>query len=557
MDEDERPPVSLEQDTMQRLRQIVRVLIRHGFLDVVQRLQLLSYLPLSSRLLSEKFREEANLPPEVRLRLVLIELGPTFIKLGQFLSSRPDIFPSEFIKELEKLTDNVPPFPFEEVKKQVRKGIGRPLGKVFSTIESTPLGTASIGQVHKARLLSGKTVVIKVKRPGVEKIIKEDIRLMTFLASLSERYFPNESAVYTPTEIVRQFSRTVNRELDYRREGRNVERIRRLFADDPGIYIPKTHLEYTTKDVLVQDFVAGIKMSKISRKKVGKETIRKISLAYLRQVIEFGVFQADPHLGNIFLRKDGTIGIIDFGAVGTLDEDMKEKVGQWFHALIKNDVPEMANLLYEMGTKTPKTNMKFLKEDTAEFVQDYQELTAEELEIRKFYSDFTNIARRNHVKMPVGFLHLLRMTATIEGLLKRFDPGFQLRVMGPYIEKQALENTRPDRMLAKTSTRIAEINRFVNFVSPFLTSILERTSEGEMRFELGHGNLEREVSKLDSAVNKVALSAIVSSLIIGSSLVLVSDKGPMLYDYSAVGVAGMAIAAFLGSIAIIRIFSSR
>jgi len=164
MDDEEKPPVSLERDTAQRLRQIIKVLIRHGFLDIVQRLELLSYLPLSSRLVSEKFREEAKLPPETRLRLVLTELGPTAIKLGQFLSSRPDIFPAEFIEELDKLQDSVPAVPFDEVKKQIRDALGRPIGKVFSSIESTPLGTASIGQVHKAKLLSGKSVVIKVKR---------------------------------------------------------------------------------------------------------------------------------------------------------------------------------------------------------------------------------------------------------------------------------------------------------------------------------------------------------------------------------------------------------
>ncbi len=557
MDDEEEMTVKLQKNTMKRFRYIISVLVKHGFLDLVEKLRLRRYLPLSARIYGEGLEEGRKIPEGVRLRILLTELGPSFIKLGQFLSGRADIFPPNILQELEKLQDRVPPVPFSEAKKEIRKGLGRPLGQVFSSIEPTPLGNASIGQVHRATLLSGRKVVIKVQRPGVEKIIQEDIKLMKLLARLVERYLPGSAGVYKPTDIVKQFSRMITKELDYRREAWNLEKTRNCFEGDPNIYIPKTHLEYTTKTVLVQDFVVGKKMNTISKKAVKPEIVEKIVGAYLKQVLVFGIYQADPHLGNIFLRKDGTIGIIDFGAVGSIDKQMKERMGEWFSTVIHKDIEGMVNVVSDIGVLTAETNRRELREDVSEFVHEYIDIPIEELTFKKVYGDMTEIIRRNKLKFPPRFLLLIRAFATAEGMVKKFHPTFNLvSFSAPFIAKLDAERNRPKRKLVKTTDKLGELSRFLTLLSPSVTDIVEKTSEGKMKFELGHSNLESEVSKLDSAVNKVALSAIVSALIIGSSLVLVSDTGPMFYGFPAVGVAGMIIAAFLGFIAIIRIFGS-
>jgi ubiquinone biosynthesis protein len=554
MEREDKPPVSLEKGTLQRLRQIVQVLIRHGFFDVVQRLRLLTYLPLSSRLVGKKFTEETKVPPAIRLRVVLTELGPTFIKLGQFLSTRSDILPREVINEFEKLQDRVPPVPFPEIKKQLRKGLGCPIEKVFSSVDSTPLGTASIGQVHRATLLSGKKVVVKVQRPGVEKTIKDDIRLMTFLAGLLERYFPDESSLYTPTEIVKQFSRMINRELDYKKEARNSENVRHCFEGDKDTYIPVTHLEYTTKYVLVQDYVVGRKLSGVSRKALKKDTIKKIVTAYTRQVLEFGLFQADPHLGNIFLRKNGSIGIIDFGAVGSVDNETREKLGEWFSAITRNDINGVVAVLFNVGAMTLHTGRGYLKEDITEFMHNYGDCPVEEIDVERVYVDLIEIIRRNRIRVPPTFLLLMRMLASMEGMVRKFDPDFNLIVfLKPHLDRLEEERNRPEYVVSKTMTKLSKLEHFADFISPMMLNILEKASRGTMKFEVDYVNLDREVSKLDLAINKIALSGIIAALIIGSSLILVSDKEPLLFGFPALGVVGMTLAALLGTFVVVRI----
>lgn len=554
MEGKEKPPVNLERGALDRLRQILGVLIRHGFLDTVERLNLHKYVSLPSRMLSDKFLEEKETPRSVRIRLALIELGPTFIKLGQFLSTRPDIIPPEIIKELEQLQDNVPPVPFSEIRKQVRESLGCPIKNVFSSIEETPIGTASIGQVHKAKLHSGKRVVIKVKRPGVGETVRQDMRMMVFLAGLMERYLPSESEAYRPTEVVKQFSRMITKELDYKREARNLERARHCFEDDPDIHIPYTYLEHTTRDILVQDFVDGKKLNQVSKKKVRRDTVQKIVIAYMRQVLEFGLFQADPHIGNIFLMKDGRIGLIDFGAVGSIDDETRERLGEWFTSVCRNDTRGIVDIVYEFGATTPQTNLKYLNEDMSEFMHDYSDMPLEDVNIQRVYTDVVDIIKKNRLRVQPRFLLLLRMFATLEGMVRQFHPEFNLTVStGDYIEELAAERGTSQRMISRSAVKISKASRFVETFAPMMVDLVERTREGSMRFELDHPNLDRQISKLDTAVTTIAMSAIVAALIVGSSMVLVSDKGPMVSDFSAVGVFGLIIAALLGSILVLDI----
>jgi ubiquinone biosynthesis protein len=352
---------------LKRYRHILTVLFKYGFGDLVDILRIEQYLEIGLQMISRKRREQVEkLSRAERVRMVMEELGPTFVKLGQILSTRPDLISVEFIQELSKLQDNVPPFPYTEARQIIESELGRPLEDIFQHFEDTPLAAASIGQVHRAQLKDGEEVVVKVQRPGIRKIIEVDLEIMLHLASLMERHL-EELQVHRPVRIVQEFSRTLEKEIDYTIEALHIERFARQSMDDPTVYVPKVFRDTTTERVLTMEYIDGIKASEIDR--IEREGLdRKIITErgadlILRQVFDHGFFHADPHPGNIFVLPDNVICYIDFGMMGSIDRQTREDFADLIYTVVQRDEFRATQMLLKLTEYDEKPDVRALERD--------------------------------------------------------------------------------------------------------------------------------------------------------------------------------------------------
>ena len=327
---------------IKRYRQILTILLRYGFDDVLGRLKIDYYIQLGKKIIPKfKAQEIENKTTAERLRLALEELGPTFIKLGQMLSVRPDLIPENFIRELQKLQDEVPAFSVEQAKAEVESQLGKPVEQLFSSFDDVPLAAASIAQVHRAEKKDGEQVAVKIQRPNIQSVIESDLNILFDLAELMEMHIP-ESELYNPVGIIQEFAKTIRRELDFIREGRNIDRFRRNFKDDETVYVAQVYWELTTERVLTMEFIDGIKISELDKLEAAGLDKKIIAFnggqAILKQVFDHGFFHADPHPGNIFVLPNNVIAPLDFGMMGSLDEELMEIAGNLLTAIFRKDV---------------------------------------------------------------------------------------------------------------------------------------------------------------------------------------------------------------------------
>ena len=372
---------------MQRYRQILMVLFRYGFDDLVSSLKVEQYLEVGLRMVSRKRRERIEaLSRAERMRMALEELGPTFVKMGQILSTRPDLLPVEFVHELAKLQDRVPAFAFSEVKRIIESELGATLEDVFEHFDEDPLAAASLGQVHRARLADGEQVVVKVQRPDIRKTVEVDLEIMLHLAVLMERHLEGWD-VQSPTRIVEEFSRTLEKELDYRLEASHVERFALQFARDRTVYVPKVHRESTTTRVLTMEYVEGVKASDIDRlEKEGldrKEIARRGADLIMKQVFIHGFFHADPHPGNVFILPDHVICYLDFGMMGRIDRQPREDFADLMMGVVRRDEAKAADALLRLTLWDEEPERGALMRDVAEFMDRHLYRPLKELEIGK------------------------------------------------------------------------------------------------------------------------------------------------------------------------------
>lgn len=361
---------------IKRLQQILQILGKYGFGYIVDRLNIERNL-IGRKLINlaaTKKIDLFDLPVPVRMRKMLEELGSTFIKFGQMLSTRPDLIPLEFCKELEKLQDKVPPFPYEKVKKQILEELKSPVDRIFSSFSLSPIAAASLSQVHLAQLETGQKLVVKVQRPGIKKIITADLNILTVLAQLIERHI-EESRLYNPLEMVDEFKKAILREIDFKIEARNIEKFRRNFKDDERVYIPEVRHNLSSNKILTMEQIEGIKINNIEeileagldRKQIAVNGTEII----LKQIFTHGFFHADPHPGNIFILKDKRIVFLDFGMVGRIDEETKSQISNILSAVIQQDVSAIIENFVSMGTIEEETDFRKLKLDLTDLLESY------------------------------------------------------------------------------------------------------------------------------------------------------------------------------------------
>ena len=536
---------------LNRLRQIVNILIKYGFDYFVKQLGLTYLVSKSEKILKLKPSKIAQLPLPVRVRLALEELGPTFVKLGQILSTRPDLIPQDYIIELQKLQDEVPPFAYDQVEQIIKRELGADILKIFKSFEQKPFAAASLGQVHQAILEDGDKAVVKVQRPDIEKVIETDLDILFHLARLTEKHIP-ASRLYDPVGIVEEFTKAIRSELDYGTEGRNAERFKKNFEGNEIIYTPKIYWEFSSKRILTMELIQGIKINAIEeldeagydRKKIAEN----VAKAFMKQILIDGFFHADPHPGNMLVMKDGIIGFMDFGMMGRLDEEIREKMIDLFIAVLERNPNKIINEMLNLGiTSQEEIDTRSLKIDIKEMLDQYYDKPLKEIILGELISQLVEISIKYHIKMPAEFALLGKSLITVEGIGSELDPDFNLaEIAKPYAKDIILERKSPQRLILKSLNDLAELYNLMILIPRQLSKTLKKMEKGVFKLEFQHRGLENLINALDKAANRIAYSLILAAIIVGSSLIMQTNKGPIFMGFPVIGVLGFLIAGVLG-----------
>ncbi|MCP3177087.1 MAG: ABC1 kinase family protein [Desulfuromonadales bacterium] len=547
--------------SIRRYRDILSILVKYGFGGLIEQLNITYYIELGRKIvtLGKASKELERLTQAERLRLAMEELGPTFIKLGQLLSTRPDVIPAEFIEEFRKLQDKVPPIPAEEVHKQISLELGQSVDELFSSFSVVPLASASISQVHRARLTTGEEVVLKVRRPRIEQVVDTDLDILMGLAYLVEKHLPS-GELYDPTGIVKEFRRTIYREMDFAREGRTIDRFAANFADDPTVHVPQVFWDFTGESVLAMEYVDGIKVSHFDKLRQEGHDLRAIARhgadAILKQVLVHGLFHGDPHPGNIYILDKDRVCFLDYGMVGRLDDSLKYQLVELLVAVLKRDVDRIINMLLYSGELTDESNIRDLRRDLAEFIDDYYEIPLQEINAGKLLSEFVEILSHNRIKFRSDLILLAKALVTIEGIGRQLDPDFNMiDHLKPFLEKVVRERLAPAALGKELLRVLQDYGAFAKTLPSDLKEFINRVNKNKFKIDLEHRGLEKMISDLDKSSNRLSFSLVIGSLIVGSSLIMQTEKGPLLFNFPILGLLGYSIAGFLGlwlAIAILR-----
>lgn len=536
---------------LQRYRQILTVLFKYGFGDLVEVLKIEQYIEIGLKMISKKRRDRLEkLSRAERVRLAFEELGPTFIKFGQILSTRPDLIPVDFINELSKLQDMVPPFPFEEASEIIKVELGAAPEELFASIDKTPMASASIGQVYRAELKDGEDVAVKVQRPGIEKIIEVDLEIMFHLATLMEHHV-EEMELHRPVKVVEEFSRTLEREIDYSIEATHMERFAREFLNDPTIYVPKVFRETSTSRVLTMEFVDGIKISEISRlDDAGYD--RKIIAArgvdlYLKQVFDNGFFHADPHPGNIFVLPNNVICLLDFGMMGTVDRQTREDFVDLIDSVVHKDTLSLTRSLLELTDYDEDPDIRLLERDLSDFIERHLYKPLKDIEIGKMLQGLLEVASRYRLRIPPNIFLMMKVFSSIEGVGLMLDPDFDMiKQAAPFIERVKRARFHPKRIAGDIVTLVTELLKFIQQFPKDALDITRLIKQQKLSVKFVHQGFEPLLDTYNQISNRISFSIVIASLIIGSALIVFAKTPPLFHGLSIIGIIGFISAALMG-----------
>jgi ubiquinone biosynthesis protein len=533
-----------------RYGEIISVFLKYGFEDVIAGLNLQKYAAFTRWPLHLKRHTvfKAPLSRWERVRLAIEELGPTFIKFGQFLSNRPDLVPSELIDELVKLQDSVKPFSLTEALDILEQALKCPVGDVFDDFPAEPIASASVAQVYRARLKNGGDAAVKVQRPNIRQIVATDLDILGHLAGLIERHNKDLAALHL-SELVREFGRTLNKELDFSLEAATMERFRADFKDTKEYYVPVVHAELTSDSVLVTEFVEGIKVSDVdSLKKAGllPSDIARVGVnLVLRQIFTNGFFHADPHPGNILVLADGRFCFLDYGAVGIVSASLRHHLGVILYGVIYKDPQRIIRTLSQLATQRI-VNIDRLEYEVTEIIEQYSSASLSEIKVRDLLDRFGRITAENHLRFVPGFYLLFKALITIEGVGLLLDPAFNLaREVEPYARRLMRDNPRLKYLPFDVYFTLADMASLLKDLPFEIKDLMRMVKAGETRIQFEHRGLDVLALKLDHAVNRMVFAIVLAALIVGSSVVIHSGMPPLLYGVPLIGVLGFAVAGLL------------
>ncbi|HIJ88613.1 MAG TPA: ubiquinone biosynthesis protein UbiB [Desulfuromonadales bacterium] len=536
--------------SIRRYLNIVRVLSTYGFDQALEMLGFADVVARSRNLFNRKRPDIARLTAAERMRLALEELGPTFIKLGQLLSTRPDIVPHAFVMEFEKLQDSVPSFSFEEAHALIAAELGAPVEQFFAEIDPEPLAAASIAQVHRARLITGENVVIKLRRPGVVAVVEADISALMSLASLAERHISG-SELYDPVAVVREFARTIRREMDFSREAHTIEKFRDNFAKTPWMYFPKVYWGQTSKAILTMEFIAGVKVSDTNRiielGLDGKLIARRGADSFLEMVLTHGFFHGDLHPGNVLILPDNVICLLDYGIVGRLDEGLKTFLMDILAAIVKRDMDEVISLLLFAGDISDSLDSRSLKRDLSNFMDGYYEMPLKELEVGRMLLEFIEIITMYSIRIQPDLMLLAKSLVLIEGTGRALDPSFDMADhLRPFMVKEIRQKFSPRRVSRDMNQILVSYINLARNIPRDLKEIINRVNRNKFKIDLEHRGLDKFTADFDRSINRLSTSMFLAAMIIGSSIIMQTDKGPKIMGFPMLAFMGYTIAGLVG-----------
>ncbi len=555
----EGPTVTLkrrEQVSAARRLWILETLARHGFGHLVAQLGLRHLVP------ARLGRRPAPYTRAERLRLAFEELGTTFIKLGQILSSRPDLLPPDVAVELAKLQDAVPQEPMHVVEATIGQELGQPPAAVFERFDPEPLGSASIGQVHAARLRTGEEVVVKVQRPAVERRVAEDLAILMQLAHLAQRRTP-WGRVHDLPAMVEEFAETLRGELDYVREGRNAERIRHNLAREPAVRVPAVYWPYTTRRILTMERIPGIKISDTAALQDAGVDLPTLSATLLRlslkMVLEDGFFQADPHPGNLVVAPDGGIGLLDFGMVGSLDRQTCDDILYLLLAVVGQDIDRVVDQLLALGVVGTTLQLEHMKRDIGHLLSPSSTQAGQGADVRRFIEGLLMMAYRRQLLVPPSLILMNKTIMMHEALARTCDPECDTAgVLGQYARQVALRATLPDQQAARLMPALLDLHQLALTLPRRLRRILLQTEQGHISVNIRIQEAEHILESLNRMVNRLTLAIVAAGLVVGMALLLQTfGAAGLQWLVSAWLLAGFAAAIALAVWVVVAVLRRR
>ncbi|MGM0413551.1 MAG: ABC1 kinase family protein [Bacillota bacterium] len=542
---------------LQRYRQISQVFVKNGLGFLLDRFDLKKFVPLKERFEISDTPENISVP--VRLRKVFQELGPTYVKLGQILSTRPDIFPPDYIIEFKKLQDKVPPVEFNQIDNLLKEELGQDYKKkVFKDFEKEATAGASIAQTHRATLRNGEPVMVKVQRPFIQEKIKVDLGIITDLAELAvDRNILPE--FIDPVGLVEEFKDSLKKELNFKQELANIKRFQANFADEDSIISPKVYEKYSTRRVLIMEEIKGKKLSEIENFDdiENKKLSRLGAHSFLKQVMIHGFFHADPHPGNIFIIGGDKIAYIDFGMMGQISSEDRDLFSLLFAALLRRNVEVITDTILEIGNMPYDLNKRKFKLDIEEFIYNYYNRKLEDINFKVLFEDLQKIVFKHHIRLPQEFFLLFRALSLNEGVGSTLDPEFNIVEIGnEFIQDLVFDRLKPDNLLKKVSLKLW---RFVNNIKGYpsdISEIFDMIKEDRISINFKHMNLEKLIKEIDFASNRLSISMIISALIVGSSMIIQSEVEPLVSGVPVLGFVGYTLAGIMGIWLVISILRS-
>ncbi|MDA3886257.1 MAG: AarF/ABC1/UbiB kinase family protein [Candidatus Delongbacteria bacterium] len=543
-----------------RYVEIIEVISSHGFSELITNSMITKYINLGRKLFfKDDMSKDENLTVYERIRMILEKLGPTFIKFGQIMSRRSDLIPIELIKELEKLQNEVPSFDTDKALRLLEEELGKPSVELFADFNKEPVAAASISQVHKAIMLDGATVAVKIQRPDIRKKIEIDIEIMKHLSGLIQKHIENMNSFNLPG-IVEEFERSIYEELDFDNELTNIERFRRNFESDEKVKVPAVFKNLSTKKVLTMEFIDGFKVSETEAIKSVGFSLKEIAVtgvdSILHQVFEDGFFHADPHPGNIFVTKQGQLCFIDFGMMGSLSGTVRESFTDIISGIVNRDTGKVTRALLEITPSSPDTESKDLQLQVSALIDKHLYRDIADLDMAEVMNDLFSLFNGNGLRMPSNLFLLTRTIVLAQSLGKDLNPEFNIgSVIEKYSKKLMRKKYAPGKIAKEMREMSEDIWKLIKKMPKEIPELINLLKKGNFKVDLKHKGFENMLETHERISNKIAFSVVLASIIIGSSLIVLSGIPPLMFGIPIIGIVGYIgaiILAFGLIISIIR-----
>lgn len=534
-----------------RLHEIASILIRFGFGDMVRRLGMGAVLEKAGKVLHwQEAKELARLAPPERIRRAIEELGPGFIKLGQVLSTRADLFPPEYITEFCKLQDHVPALPFKEIVAQLEGDIGGAVGEIFARVDKNPLAAASIAQVHRATLKTGDEVILKIRRPGIRKVIDADLRLLARLAAITEEK-NIELQRFQPQKIVAEFAKSIRSEMDFVNECKNAERIANNFKDHPDIIIPKIYWDYASESLNVQQFIDGTPGSDLDAVDVAGLDRKRLAVlganAVMKMVFEDGFFHADPHPGNVIYLPENQIAFLDFGMAGRLSDDRRNQLVDLLFAIVERDAARACEiLLHWSGAAVIRDDALIGQID--DMIDKTHGVPLKQLRISELMSDLITLLRTHNLSLPPDLTLLTKSFVSLEGMGRQLDPDYDMITQAePFLRKQMLNRLSPEQLFKRGRRGVADGYKVLTGLPKDTHDLVKTLQSGQFKFHMEVEKAEHFLDRIDKSVSRLIMGIVIAALIMGSSIVMTVSGSDIPFGLSVFAMLGF-FSAVIGAV---------